>query len=378
MPNEKVASVVAKIKKQGSSVERDELKKELARMIVNGEITKPEAVQVLNFFDIEAGVKRAQDGQPDVEAIGKELDRAQEQYEKELEKSIGETEDFESKDENFDGKRLSNTQCTADPSIQVTLERNICQDFEKIEKCVRDFCSFYPSTRKVVLTETEASISKVSFEVGDRVVCPKGWHGTVQAVKPNRVMVEWDHDGTRSEIDPAKLKRESSKNDDDYIEVDGRVFRMEGNTFGEKIRNIRDKLMSVFGANRTSEIINGMVHDKRASSFQGVRLHGLKLEAGKRYGVLVKDFDGVKTAGVLASVESYKDGSVAVVVDLGNTRLSVPGSFVLKASVICGYYIGTDGTCVRNCPEEGVLAGGPCAYTEIEQPLCACYTEVRE
>lgn len=163
---------------------------------------------------------------------------------------------------------------------EVSVYMNLCQDFDELKAwCIGGFCPLYPALNR--------------FPVAPLQISPKRGEGDVDFDK-----------------EAFNFKILSDVNLDEVV----------GNTFAEKLKNLRDDLVEKWGIQKAREVIKWFV-DKVSKKKEVLRIADYEIEVpGKWYVVAVRG--DRKISGMLKKAILYNDGSMVLkLVEGGESHL---------------------------------------------------------
>jgi hypothetical protein len=236
---------------------------------------------------------------------------------------------------------------------EVTLFRNICQDWPDIPTCLHGVCGFYP-----VIDRTPVVNVALSPAIPDEKTKVKH--------KESAVAVTADAFDSLTDV-PG------------IIDIDGEEIKITGNTFGERIRSFRNALLRKYEAVRVKEIVNLIVNRRSASAqTKSASIAGVIFDPSKNYFVWTTLRVVAKTSafkcGFVENVYQYPDDSLLIKFACGNNSELVTADEVIKLTRVCSRFSHKDSICKNGCVEDGIIAGKNCPHSEvIDHESCKCF-----
>ena len=174
----------------------------------------------------------------------------------------------------------------------VIMFRNVCQNWPKVDNCFGTACSYYPVTDK-------GDVYTIGMEPAIKGKEKELW------MKESAISSK----GPTADIDAQLITVDSEPN---IIEVEGHKIEVTGNTFGAKLRNLRNILVEKIGVKKTKDYINGIVKSKNASKKIAepvLKIAGVNIESGMVYKIITKE---PRKIGYIEKIIQMADNSILI------------------------------------------------------------------
>lgn len=237
--------------------------------------------------------------------------------------------------------------CPATNQI-ILMRDDICQEYNEIPQCALGVCPMYP----VLDRQPTAPIEPRVEEKEDIGVKAKRNSSTAS--------IGIEGEGVIINVDAG------------VIRVGTQEHKIEGTTFGEKLRSLRTKLSKTMGIDRVREILNSIANTKKKASIEED-----EFKVGELIWLSASAYaeDNKRMMfGKIASVRKYEDGSLLIKIEEnGRTGAVIDKGIIIRRAALCENYLEETGQCKSGCANEGVFPGNMCAFYEQEHVDCRCF-----